>query len=156
MSNNHSRAQVRAPTCQGDRRTPTGVRPTEKIGGDRGSGGAHGERKPQMGYRRMQGVMPNPDHEVGRGTVAEMSARQGMEPGARAGTEEHLEGVPRATPGPDRGRRFFHRRSPDPTLVCHPVPSPVLPHAKSLQWVRCGRDASLGSVRTSCASASLG
>jgi hypothetical protein len=32
------------------------------------------------GYRRMQGALSNLGHEVGRGTIAEMLARHGMEP----------------------------------------------------------------------------
>src|SRR6516162_1146153 len=32
------------------------------------------------GYRRIQGALSNLGHEVGRGTIAEMLARHGMEP----------------------------------------------------------------------------
>ena len=56
------------------------MRPTEKIPGDRGSGGAPGKRKPQLGYRRIQGALFNLGHEVGRGTIAEILARHGIEP----------------------------------------------------------------------------
>ena len=68
----------------------TGMRPTEKIGGDRGSGGAPGERKPQLGISANQGALGNLGHKVGRGTIAEMLARHGMEPGTRAGAKDHL------------------------------------------------------------------
>src|SRR5215472_6956032 len=40
----------------------TGMGPAEKIGGDRGSGGAHGERKPQLG------VSANPGSAVESGS----------------------------------------------------------------------------------------
>jgi hypothetical protein len=43
------------------------------------------------GYRRIQGALSNLGHQVGRGTIAEMLARHGIEP--RAGAEDDLEGV---------------------------------------------------------------
>ena len=56
------------------------MRPTQKIGEVRGSGGAHGERKPHLGYLAIQAALSDLGHEVGRGTIAEILARDGMEP----------------------------------------------------------------------------
>jgi putative transposase len=56
------------------------MRRTDKIRGDRGSGGAHGERNRSWGDRRIQRALSNLGHEVGRGTIAEMLSRQGIDP----------------------------------------------------------------------------
>jgi hypothetical protein len=48
------------------------------------------------GYRRIQGALANTGHEVGRGTIAEILARNGIEPCVGAGTKGDLEGVSRA------------------------------------------------------------
>ena len=47
---------------------------------------------------------------LGRGTIAEILIRHGMEPAPERERKNHLEGVPEATLGPDYGRRFFHYR----------------------------------------------
>src|SRR5215469_11551165 len=57
----------------------TGMRPTEKIRGDRGLGSADGERESRLGLSANQGALSNLGHEVGRGTIAKILARHGIE-----------------------------------------------------------------------------
>src|SRR6516225_365252 len=96
---------------------PTGTRPTEKIPRERGSGGAPGGRKPPVGgaANSRSAVQPGagggPWHPRRDGSPAWDGA------GTRAGAEHQLEGVPEATLGLDRGRRFLPDRSLDPAWV---------------------------------------
>ena len=66
--------------------------PSEKIGGDRGSGGAHGERKPRLGHLRIQGALSNLGPDVGRGTIAEIFSLAWDGAGTRAGAQDHPSG----------------------------------------------------------------
>jgi hypothetical protein len=53
---------------------------SEEIRGDQGSGVRMAKENRRWGYRRIQGALSNLAHQVGRGTIAQMLARHGMEP----------------------------------------------------------------------------
>ena len=65
------------------------------------------------GYRRIQGALSNLKHKLARSTICGHSGTARGRAGARAESQDDLEGVSDTTLGTDSGRGFLHGRGLD-------------------------------------------